>query len=200
MWTVNDVVLCCVAGALRRYLHDHGALPKMSLTATVPVGLKPERSGDEGNALAYVVVKLGTDMEDPVARLKIITASAADAKSDLSSLSKPAVQTLAVLSQAFAVAVNHIKAVRRIAPPANLVVTNMRGSSKPMYLKGARLVGTYPLALLMNGQALNVAVVGHDTVLNFGLISAPEGVPDPDVLWGHMLREFKTLKKAASSN
>ena len=38
--TINDVVLALCAGALRRYLAEHAALPEKPLTVAVPVSLR----------------------------------------------------------------------------------------------------------------------------------------------------------------
>jgi NRPS condensation-like uncharacterized protein len=38
--TVNDVVMALCAGALRRWLLDHDALPDAPLVAAVPVSLR----------------------------------------------------------------------------------------------------------------------------------------------------------------
>ena len=44
--TLNDVVLAICAGALRRFLHERNSLPQKSLTAGIPVSVRPK--DDEG--------------------------------------------------------------------------------------------------------------------------------------------------------
>ena len=48
--TVNDVVMALCAGALRRWLLDHDALPDAPLIAAVPVSVRTEDA--EGHAAA----------------------------------------------------------------------------------------------------------------------------------------------------
>ena len=68
--TVNDVVMTVCAGALRRYLHGHDALPAEALVAMVPISI---RSGDEAdiwtNRVSALVSTLPTDLDDPVERV-----------------------------------------------------------------------------------------------------------------------------------
>ncbi|HQR25054.1 MAG TPA: wax ester/triacylglycerol synthase family O-acyltransferase, partial [Steroidobacteraceae bacterium] len=71
--TVNDAVLAVCGGALRRYLLSHDELPGPSLVSFAPVSV---RSGDKAapaeRAINLFRVPLGTDIEDPVRRLRSI--------------------------------------------------------------------------------------------------------------------------------
>ena len=80
--TVNDVVLALCAGALRRYLDDHGEQPDGPLVAMVPVSV---RSDDEKDAHgqpghARCSPRLATDIDDPVERLEVIHECMAEVK------------------------------------------------------------------------------------------------------------------------
>lgn len=71
--TVNDVVLAVCAGALRAYLLEQDALPDRPLIAMVPVSLRAEHEADAGgNLVGSVLCNLGTDLEDPTERLKVV--------------------------------------------------------------------------------------------------------------------------------
>lgn len=66
--SLNDVFLAICGGALRRYLDDLGELPEESLTANVPVSVRPEGQINVGNAITFLYASLGTDVTDPVER------------------------------------------------------------------------------------------------------------------------------------
>src|SRR5262249_2297973 len=72
--TLNDVVLAMCSGAMRAYLLELDALPDTTLISMVPVGLRAKdshlASAHGGNALGSVMVKLGTDLDDPADRLE----------------------------------------------------------------------------------------------------------------------------------
>ena len=72
--TLNDVVLAMCSGAIRSYLVDHDSLPDSTLVSMVPVGLHPKdaKGTDGGNAVGAVMVRLGTDLDDPADRLTSI--------------------------------------------------------------------------------------------------------------------------------
>ena len=88
--TVNDVTLAICAGALRRHLLSHSALPKTPLTAMVPVSLHgdPSAGAEGGNQVALLLANLATHIADPVKRLQRIVASTTAAKQQLSKMSR----------------------------------------------------------------------------------------------------------------
>ena len=79
----------------------------------------------------------------------------------------------------------------------NLIVSNVPGSPVPLYLAGARLVGLYPFGPLMEGTALNVTVLSTTDVMDIGLISCPDLVPDLDDLLAAMVDAVDVLGERA---
>ncbi len=80
-FSVNDVVLAMSAGALRRWLADHGALPELPLVAMIPVSVRdPASQGTMGNKVSAMLATLPTDAADPGDRLRIAHAATAIAK------------------------------------------------------------------------------------------------------------------------
>ncbi|HPG25922.1 MAG TPA: WS/DGAT domain-containing protein [Myxococcota bacterium] len=61
---------------------------------------------------------------------------------------------------------------------ANLVVTNVRGPSAPLYLLDAPLERTWPIVPLMPGQTLAVAVMSYAGRLHWGFHADRAGVRD----------------------
>jgi diacylglycerol O-acyltransferase / wax synthase len=195
--TVNDLFLAISAAALKRYLDEKGMTPALPLTATVPVSLQTKDSNKQGNQISYVAVNLRTDMEDPLERLKAIGRSAAAAKSDMSSLTRDAVQTLAVVAQSTAALINQFRLSEIVKPPANLVISNVPGPRDTLYFKGAKLIGYYPLSILMDGQALNITLCSHANQLDFGILGCRSAMPDLESLGTYIGDAYNELKSIA---
>ena len=90
--TINDVVLALCSGALRRFLKDLGVLPGRSLTAGIPVSIRPP--GDEGSlpAVSFIIADLATNVANPERRLAVITASTRRAKTLLQKLPRDSLE------------------------------------------------------------------------------------------------------------
>ena len=78
--TINDVVLALCAGALRRYLAEHAALPEKPLTAGVPASLRPLGNAQLNNQVVFTVSRLPTDVAEPLPRLAAAKAAGQEAK------------------------------------------------------------------------------------------------------------------------
>ena len=64
--SVNDVVMAMCAGALRRWLADHHALPDSPLIAMIPVSIRdPASKGAMGNKVSAMLATLPTHVADP---------------------------------------------------------------------------------------------------------------------------------------
>ena len=78
--TINDVVLALCAGALRRYLVEHAALPQKPLTAGVPVSVRPLGNAQLNNQVMFTLSRLPTDVAEPLPRLAAAQAAGQEAK------------------------------------------------------------------------------------------------------------------------
>jgi len=69
--TLNDVVLACVAGAVRGYLGEHGFdVDDIDFRAFVPVSTRsPDQRGKLGNRVSMLIASLPVDEPDPRKRL-----------------------------------------------------------------------------------------------------------------------------------
>lgn len=193
----NDVVLAMCAGALRYYLVDQNALPDTPLIAMVPVSLRKEEDADSGgNMVGTILCNLATDVEDPAKRLEAISESTRSNKKVFSEL--PRLQALALsalLLSPMALAI--VPGLGTAAPPPfNIVISNVPGPTEPMYLRGARLDGNYPLSIALDGLALNITVVNNAGNLDFGLVGCRRSVPHLQRLLGHLESALKDLERA----
>ena len=78
----TDVVLAVIGGALREWLTARGELPSKSLLAGVPVASDNALRSTRliGNKVSNIFTSLGTDLADPVSRLRHIGAVTNEAR------------------------------------------------------------------------------------------------------------------------
>jgi diacylglycerol O-acyltransferase len=199
--TINDVVLAMVSGATRTYLAELDALPDATLVGMVPVGLNAKSSqvasGDGGNAVGSVMVQLGTHLPDPAQRLAAIHQSMKDGKEGLSAMSPTQILAMSALGQAPAILGPVLRMQGIVRPPYNLVISNVPGPRTTHYWNGAKLTGTYPLSIPINGMALNITCTSYDGKMAFGLTGCRRTVPHLQRLLQYLDDELKALEKAA---
>jgi diacylglycerol O-acyltransferase len=195
--TVNDVVLAMCSGALRAYLIESNSLPETPLVAMVPVSLRTADEQDAGgNMVGTILCNLATDTADPAKRLDAINTSMRDNKKVFAEL--PRTQALALsafLMSGIALALVP-GFVSSAPPPFNLVISNVPGAREPMYWKGARLDGNYPLSIALDGQALNITLTNNSDNLDFGLVGCRRSVPHLQRLLIHLEDSLSDLEQA----
>jgi diacylglycerol O-acyltransferase / wax synthase len=195
--TVNDVVLAMCSGALRAYLVELDALPETPLVAMVPVSLRAEDEQDAGgNMVGTILCNLATDTADPAKRLDAINTSMRDNKKVFAEL--PRTQALALsafLMSGIALALVP-GFVSSAPPPFNIVISNVPGAREPLYWKGARLDGNYPLSIALDGQALNITLTNNADNLDFGLVGCRRSVPHLQRLLTHLEDSLADLEQA----
>jgi diacylglycerol O-acyltransferase len=199
--TLNDVVMAMCSGAMRTYLLELDALPEAPLVAMVPVGLNAKQShlasSEGGNAVGAVMVQLATDLHDPAKRLSTIHKSMKDGKDALSSMTPVQILAMSALGQAPAILTPLLRMQGIIRPPYNLIISNVPGPKTAHYWNGAKLVGTYPLSIPINGMALNITCNSYDGQMAFGLTGCRRTVPHLQRLLTYLDDEVGALEKAA---
>jgi diacylglycerol O-acyltransferase len=194
--SLNDVFLAICGGSLRRYLTELDALPTEPLIANVPVSVRPGDGPGVGNAITFLYSSLGTDVADPIRRIRAIQESTRLGKERL-----PQVEGLAMdayttvlmgpfLSQAI------LGFGGRGRPASNVVISNVPGPFEPRYLDGSRLQEIYPVSLLFNGQALNITAVSYDGEFNIGFTGCRDSVPSLQRIAVNAGEELEELEAA----
>lgn len=175
--TINDVVLAVCGGALRRYLDDRGELPTESLTALVPVSVRPADGPDDGNALSATLTTLATDVADPGLRLERVKASMDKAKERMLGMTRSQLSTYGTLLFGPVLAGQVTGTAGQIPPMFNVIISNVPGPDDPLYWNGARLDGMYPMSLLFDGYALNITQTSYAGSFEFGITADRRAVP-----------------------
>jgi WS/DGAT/MGAT family acyltransferase len=203
--TVNDVVMALCAGALRRWLELHQALPTAPLVAAVPVSVRAtDEKGALGNKVSMMLAPLPTNLSDPGKRLETMHEAMRAAKDQhgaipaslLADVTQFAMPALA--NQAWRLSAR-LRLMERVNP-WNLFISNIPGPNVPLYYAGAKVLAYYPVSALVDGQGLNITVMSYCGNLYFGLVSCRELVPDLDVMARFLREELDELTAAVAAH
>ncbi|HEV2075145.1 MAG TPA: wax ester/triacylglycerol synthase family O-acyltransferase [Thermoleophilaceae bacterium] len=196
--TVNDVVVAVVSGALRRWLRGRGVRTEgLELRALVPVSIRTEEEhGQLGNRIAAMRGPLPVYVEDPVERLRIVSAAMRGLKESKQALGA---EVLAGL-QGFAPPTLLAQASRLNFSTRlfNLIVTNVPGPQFPLYMLGRELQEIVPLAFLPDDHALAVAVMSYNGGIDFGLLGDYDAMPDIEEFGEFIERSLDELLDATA--
>lgn len=187
---VNDVVLAVVAGTLRNWLLSRGepVTATSTVRAMAPNSVYPDAEIDSvspGQAISEVspfLVDLPVGEGNAVVRLSQI-AHATESHSTAASLVDA--RTIVTLS-GFAPPTLHAMGIRVAtsfsARQFNLLITNVPGAQKQMYIAGAKLLETYAVPPLLTNQVLAIAVTSYNGMLYFGINADRDAMSDVEVL------------------
>ncbi len=178
--TVNDVILSIVAGALGNYLRARGHDTEgLEMRAMVPVSVRAdEEHGALGNRISAMMAPLPVWCEDPVERLRLLTAAMGDLKGSGQAVGAE------ILTKITDFAPPTIAAQAARLQPAqrffNLVVTNVPGPQFPLYVLGRKMESIFPMVPLARRQALCVGIMSYNGQVNFGLTGDYDAMADLD--------------------
>lgn len=194
--TVNDVFVAICAAALRRYMIERHELPAETLTAGLPMSVRPAGDAAVGNAFSMIFAKLHTDIRDPLERLEAISRSARAAKARIEQLPRAAVNHYTMLSMGPYMLQLMLGLGGYSRPLSNIVISNVPGPADTLYFNGARVEEFYPISLLFNGQALNISVVSYAGQFNLGFTGCRDSLPSMQRLAVYTGEALEELEKA----
>jgi diacylglycerol O-acyltransferase / wax synthase len=190
--TVNDVILACVSGGLRRLLAERGEHSERPLVAMVPVSTRTDMQSDElGNQVSGMLVSLASDVDDPVERLDAISESARVAKEQEKLhrgrlLGDLAQMVLPALTSRVARAVAGTRLFDKMRPPFNVTVSSVRVPEVTLFLAGSRVVEMFPVGPMAPGIGVNVTVFSYLDRVYFGMLACRRLLPELDQLAVHV--------------
>jgi diacylglycerol O-acyltransferase len=202
---VNDVLLAVVAGALRNWLMSRGEPVTATTTARAmaPISVYPDADLDTtgpGQAISEVspfLIDLPVGEGNAVVRLSQIAHAT---ESHPTSASLVDARTIVTLS-GFAPPTLHAMGIRVAtsfsARQFNLLITNVPGAQKQMFVAGTKLLETYAVPPLLNKQVLALGVTSYNGMLYFGINADREAMSDVDVLPSLLRESLDELLEAA---
>jgi diacylglycerol O-acyltransferase / wax synthase len=196
--TVNDVVLAVVAGALRTWLRDHGTpTDGLALQALVPVSIRRSRHDELGNRLALVRAPLPVSVADPVERLAAVRTAMRELKASRMVHGTEVVAGIeSLVPPALLAQLSRLQFSSRLF---NLLVTNVPGPPRPIYVLGREVCDLYPIAFLARRHALAIAIVSYNGRMDFGVLGDATAMADIDAVGAALEGALGELLRAAGS-
>jgi len=190
--SINDVVLACIAGALRAYLVHKGDVVRedVQLRALIPVNLRPPGTTDSlGNYFGLVAVLLPIGIENPLERLYEVRRRMLALKA-----SSQAAVTLALLS-AVGMAPNALQQqiLDLLASRASAVMTNVAGPQQPLHMGGAKIRELMFWVPQSGAIGMGISVMSYDGGVQLGVIVDRHLIDDPDNVAGRFAEQFERL-------
>ena len=202
--TLNDVYLAMCGGALRAYLAEMGTLPDRSLVASVPVSTDPSETRLGGNHLDNLYVSIGTDIADPLERLRHIHDVSAASKDARAVLGNDLLEKRAdvVPPQLYALIVRawgRTRLANHMRPPVNLVLSNVAGPRQRLHVGKAMLEAIYSVGPILEGIGLNITAWSYAEALHVSVLGCPTSVPDPWLIAQALHSALADIKQASDT-
>jgi diacylglycerol O-acyltransferase / wax synthase len=189
--SVNDVLLSCVAGALRDYLVARGdAVEGVVVRALVPVNLRPMESAYRlGNQFGLVFLDLPIGIENPVERLYAVRANMNALKGSYQPVL--ALGLLAAMGSGPKLLQETLLTI--LARNATAVMTNVPGPRQPLYMAGARIDSLMFWVPQSGDIGMGVSILSYDDRVQFGVVTDRGLCPDPERLIERFPAQFEQL-------
>jgi diacylglycerol O-acyltransferase len=202
---VNDVVLAVVAVALRNWLMSRGEPVTATTTvrAMAPMSVYPDsdlNGGGPGQAISEVspfLVDLPVGEPNPVVRLSQIAHTTESVATTGSLVDARTIVTLSGFAPPTLHAMGIRVATSFSARQFNLLITNVPGAQKQMYIAGTKLLETYAVPPLLNNQVLAIGVTSYNGRLYFGINADRDAMSDVDVFPSLLRESLDELLEAA---
>jgi len=202
---VNDVLLTVVAGALRNWLMSRGEPVTATTTvrAMAPMSVYPDADLDTtgpGQAISEVspfLIDLPVGEGNAVVRLSQIAHSTESHPTHPSFVDARTIVTLSGFAPPTLHAMGIRVATSFSARLFNLLITNVPGAQKQMFLAGTKLLETYAVPPLLNNQVLAIGVTSYNGMLYFGINADRDAMSDVDVFPSLLRESMEELLEAA---
>ncbi|HET9693836.1 MAG TPA: wax ester/triacylglycerol synthase family O-acyltransferase, partial [Steroidobacteraceae bacterium] len=197
--TLNDVTLCLLDAAMNRYLRERGRAPDHPLVALCPVSLRDEGVKEATTNVSAIWPPLGPVNARIHTRLQAIAANTRAAKVELRSLGKDVAYAYAVMAFALSETLTVAKPELFGMRPANMLVSNVRGPERPLYLNGARLEALFPVSTLIVGVGLNVTFMSYAGQVVLGFTANGAALPEVESIARYVNEAFRQLDRVTAA-
>ena len=190
-YTVNDILVAAVSGALRTYIrrHNGGEVPD-HVRAMVPVDMRPKAAnGKLGNQFGLVFLDMPVGLANRFDRLEAVHARMDEARRS----PQPSVALEVLGAMGLVPQVVQRQVVRFFGSKGTAVVTNVRGPDRPLYLAGRQLRNLTFFVPQSAMLGLGISIMTYAGNIQMGVIADSGLVPDPVTIARQIMREMRTL-------
>ena len=201
-FTINDIFLCCAAGAIRQLFIDGAYNPDQSplIAATPFAGKRPEGMEDHGNFATTDYCWLHTDISDPLQRLQAGHEAANEMKEHLRKIVEMNADFSAIMQILPPWAVKALswwlreKKQGSLSLFANVVLSNVPGPRKPLYLNKWKMDNWFSAGQIVDGTCLNLTMWSYCQNVNLCILADKKVLPDGWKLFDYFVKELEALK------
>jgi len=191
--SVNDVLLSCVAGALRRYLLGRGdeVAEDCEIRAMVPVNLRPasEPIHELGNRFGLVPLCLPVGIANPVARVSEVRRRMADLKASY----QPIVAYVMLGAAGVLPHTLQTQILEYLGNKGSAVMTNVPGPTETINMAGVPLSRMMFWVPQSGDIGIGVSILSYAGGVQFGVMSDVALCPDPQAIIDGFAPEFERL-------
>jgi len=192
---INDVLVAAMTGALRAYLGRRGIdVRHTTVRAMVPVDLRPPgRERELGNEFGLVILELAVQKREALQRLRLT-------KTRMDALKRsPEPIAIMALFNLFGRGPKALQdfAVDLFGSKASVVMTNVAGPRKKLYIGGAP-VERFMFWVPHPGRQLGmgISILSYKGQATLAVIADAHLVPDPETITAGFNREFARMLQA----
>ncbi len=186
--SINDVLLSCVAGSMRRYLADCGDKTKgVECRALVPINLRQPGDVELGNRFGIIAVQLPVGIENPLERLMAVRQrmlalkTSYEPRTTLGLFAALGYLPKLVQDQLFDLLISRSTAV----------MTNVPGPAEPLTVAGSILKQSLFWVPQTADTGMGVSILSYAGKVQFGLITDVALTPNPEAVVRHFPEEFE---------
>ena len=191
--SVNDVLLSCVAGALRRYLLGRGdeVADDCEVRAMVPVNLRPpsEPIDDLGNRFGLVPLCLPVGIANPIARVSEVRRRMAELKAGY----QPIVAYVMLGAAGVLPHALQTQILEYLGNKGSAVMTNVPGPAETINMAGVPLSRMMFWVPQSGDIGIGVSILSYAGGVQFGVMSDVALCPDPQAIIDGFAPEFERL-------
>jgi WS/DGAT/MGAT family acyltransferase len=185
--SINDMLLSCVAGALRRYLAGMGDTTKgVECRALVPINLRQPGDLELGNRFGIIAVELPVGIEHPLERLMTVRQRMLALKTSY----EPGVTLGLFAALGYLPKVVQDQLFDILLSRATAVMTNVPGPAEPLSVAGSVLRQSLFWVPQTGDIGMGVSILSYAGKVQFGLIADAALTPDPEAIVGRFAEEF----------
>ena len=186
--SINDLLLSCVAGSMRRYLADCGDKTEgVECRALVPIDLREPGDVELGNRFGIIAVELPVGIEHPLERVMTVRQRMAALKTSYEP--RTTLGLFAALGYLPKLAQDQLFDL--LISRSTAVMTNVPGPSEPLTVAGSVLKQSLFWVPQTADTGMGVSILSYAGKVQFGLITDVALTPNPEAVVRHFPEEFE---------